>query len=250
MIFLKCFSYRSHPLSSSPSCSLFFSCFYFLFLPFLPFLHIKLRTIRGKSVFWKLWINSESDLWLSTGSVCCCSVAKLCPTLCDLMACSPPGFSVHGISRGRILEWVVISFSRGSSWSKDQIHISCISRQILYHWATREAPSIVNISDQLKTLLSSSCVRTNSAYMNMNPHLGLTHQCSDQLWPNPEWESSLRAREYLTLSQSYLTPLWSVLDHDKLFLTYWRWLGQLPNFHNVGKNGHFNWRGCLCPHVT
>ena len=136
MIFLKCFSYRSHPLSSSPSCSLFFSCFYFLFLPFLPFLHIKLRTIRGKSVFWKLWINSESDLWLSTGSVCCCSVAKLCPSLCDLMACSPPGFSVHGISRGRILEWVVISFSRGSSWSKDRTCVSCIGRQILYHWVT------------------------------------------------------------------------------------------------------------------
>ena len=39
-------------------------------------------------------------------------VIKLCPTLCDPMACSPPGSSVHGISQVRILEWDAISFSR------------------------------------------------------------------------------------------------------------------------------------------
>ena len=124
------------------------------------------------------------------------------------------------------------------------------SRQEYWSGVPFPSPSIVNRSDQIKTLLSSSCMRTNSTYTNMNPHLGLTHQCLDQLWPNPGWESSLRAREYLTLSQSYLLPSCSVLDHDKLFLTYWRWLGQLPNFYNMSKNGHSNWRGCLCPHVT
>ena len=36
---------------------------------------------------------------------CCCSVTELCPTLCDPMDCSSPGFSVHGISQARILEW-------------------------------------------------------------------------------------------------------------------------------------------------
>ena len=40
-------------------------------------------------------------------------VAKLCPTLCDPMDCSPPGSSVHGIFHARILEWVAIFFSRG-----------------------------------------------------------------------------------------------------------------------------------------
>ena len=46
---------------------------------------------------------------------CCCGlVAKLCLTLCDSMDCSPPGSSVHGILQARILEWVAISFSRGS----------------------------------------------------------------------------------------------------------------------------------------
>ena len=41
------------------------------------------------------------------------SVAQSCLTLCDLMDCSPPGCSVHGISQARILEWVAIPFSRG-----------------------------------------------------------------------------------------------------------------------------------------
>ena len=45
----------------------------------------------------------------------------LCQTLCDLMNYSPPGSSVHGISQARILDWVAISFSRGYSWSRDQI---------------------------------------------------------------------------------------------------------------------------------
>ena len=42
-------------------------------------------------------------------------VTQSCPTLCDPVDCSPPGSSVHGILQARILEWVAISFSRGSS---------------------------------------------------------------------------------------------------------------------------------------
>ena len=42
-------------------------------------------------------------------------VAQSCPTLCDPTDCSPPGSSVHGILQARILEWVAIPFSRGSS---------------------------------------------------------------------------------------------------------------------------------------
>ena len=46
-------------------------------------------------------------------------VAQLCPTLCYPMDYSPPGCSVHGICQARILEWVAISFSRGSSQTGD-----------------------------------------------------------------------------------------------------------------------------------
>ena len=48
-----------------------------------------------------------------------CMHAQLCLTLCDPKNCSPPGSSVHGTVQARILEWVAISFSRGSSLSRD-----------------------------------------------------------------------------------------------------------------------------------
>ena len=50
-----------------------------------------------------------------------------------------PGSSVHGIFQARTLEQIAISYSRGSSWPSDQTCISWIGRQILYHWATRDA---------------------------------------------------------------------------------------------------------------
>ena len=50
--------------------------------------------------------------------------------------CSPPDSSVHEILQARILEWVPMPFSRGSSWPRDRTHVSyvsCIGRQVLYH---------------------------------------------------------------------------------------------------------------------
>ena len=47
--------------------------------------------------------------------------------LCNPMDCSPPGSFVHGISQARILEWVAISFSRGSSRPRDQTQVSCLT---------------------------------------------------------------------------------------------------------------------------
>ena len=62
--------------------------------------------------------------------LCVCMLSWV--LLCDPMDCSLPGSSVHGISQARILEWVAISSSRGSTRPKDQTRISCIGRQILY----------------------------------------------------------------------------------------------------------------------
>ena len=58
--------------------------------------------------------------------------------LCDLGDCSPSDSSVHGISQARILEWVAISFSRGSSWPRDQTLVSCIASGFFTDWVTRE----------------------------------------------------------------------------------------------------------------
>ena len=68
-------------------------------------------------------------------------VAQSCPTFCDPMDCSPPGSSVYGILQARILEWVAISFSRGSSWCRDQTQVFCIADKFFTMWATREAPN-------------------------------------------------------------------------------------------------------------
>ena len=65
---------------------------------------------------------------------------QLCPTLCDPMDYSLQGYSVYWIFQARVLEWVAISFSRGSSQSRDQTQVSRIAgRQTLYHLNTREA---------------------------------------------------------------------------------------------------------------
>ena len=58
------------------------------------------------------------------------------------MDCNLPGFSVHGTFQARILDWVAISFSRGSSWPRDWTHISCLGRQVLYYWVTGKAENI------------------------------------------------------------------------------------------------------------
>ena len=54
-------------------------------------------------------------------------VAQLCPALCDPMDCSLPGLSDHGIFQAKVLEWVAISSSRGSSQPGDQTWVSCIA---------------------------------------------------------------------------------------------------------------------------
>ena len=72
----------------------------------------------------------------------CVLVAQSCPTLCDPMDCSPPpGSSVHGILQARILGWVAIPFSRGSSQPRDWTWVSCIAGRFFTIWATREAQS-------------------------------------------------------------------------------------------------------------
>ena len=74
---------------------------------------------------------------------------QLCPTLCDPMDCSLPGSSEHGILQVRILEWVAMPSSRGSSQPRGQIllsYVSCIGRQVLYHWNHLRSPLHTKIS--------------------------------------------------------------------------------------------------------
>ena len=83
--------------------------------------------------------HMEGEAIWKGSRIYCCLVPHLCPTLCDPMDYIPPDSSVQGTFQARILEWVTISFSRGSSQPRDWTCIPCIGRQILCHWATREA---------------------------------------------------------------------------------------------------------------
>ena len=85
--------------------------------------------------------NLESLMKFPFKSMCVCVhvCPQPCPTLCEPLICSPPGFFVHGILQARILEWVAIPFSKGSSRPRDRTCVSWIGRQVPYHWVTWEA---------------------------------------------------------------------------------------------------------------
>ena len=94
----------------------------------------------------KEWNNTYlvMNLYFNFNLRCCFLVTKSCQTLCDTTDFSQPGSSVHGILQARILEWVAISYSRGS-----QVLNPCLlhRRQLLYHCATCEVlPTCLNWS--------------------------------------------------------------------------------------------------------
>ena len=120
---------RNILINTSPNYICWLMCFQrsqniTLFLFF--FFHVKSRSNR-------LGMCRQKD------RVNVCMYAKLlhlCLSLCDPMDCSPPGSSVQGSLQARILQWVAIPSSRGSSWPRDQAYISydfCTGRRVLYH---------------------------------------------------------------------------------------------------------------------
>ena len=79
---------------------------------------------------WDLWYSWDTN-WKWNPSVMSDSLWP--------MDCRQPSSSIHGISQARILEWVAISFSRGSSWPRDRTQVSCITGRLFTVWATRES---------------------------------------------------------------------------------------------------------------
>ena len=92
------------------------------------------------------------ELWISSGlrfspyrlEKSESEVAQLCPTLYDPMDCSLPGSSVHGIFQARVLEWVAISFSRGSFLTQGSNLGLLHCRQMLYHLSHHNCLTVVN----------------------------------------------------------------------------------------------------------
>ena len=79
------------------------------------------------------------------------------------MYCRQPGFSVHGILQARILEWVTMAFSRGSSQSRDWTLASCIGRQVLYNLCHLGSPKVCIYTNNVKTYV---CLIVLSIYLS------------------------------------------------------------------------------------
>ena len=85
--------------------------------------------------------------------------AQLCPTLCSPMDNSLSGSSVHGILQTRILEWIALPFSRGSSQPRNRTWDSCIVGRFFTIWATRKAPIMYICSVQFSCSVVSDSFR-------------------------------------------------------------------------------------------
>ena len=85
-----------------------------------------------------------------------------CPTVCNPMDWNPLGSSVHGISQARILEWVAISSSRGSSQPRDWTCVSCIAGRFFTAGATRVAHVWANVKKKKKKVTAALNVYQNT----------------------------------------------------------------------------------------
>ena len=117
-----------------------------------------------------LYIYIWGCIYLSIYSVCVSTkLLQSCQTVCDPLDWSPSGSSVHGILQARILEWVTMPSSRGSSWPRDWTRFSCIScigRWVLYHKHHPGSPYIQYILYQFSSVQFSHSVVSNS----LRPH--------------------------------------------------------------------------------
>ena len=133
----------------------------------------------GKGASGMQFLNSDSatgeeDLGLDHFLACMHAKSfQSCSTLCDPMDCSSPGSCVHGILQARIPEWVVISFSRGSSQPRDRTWVSCVERQVLSHRATRETPQNHHVVLRVKHPASTMAHHPHhTAQMRMRSRVG------------------------------------------------------------------------------
>ena len=108
------------------------------------------RLYSGDKIQISLFKVEKSETW----------VAQSCPTLCNPVDYRLPGSSIHVIFQARILEWVAISFSRGSSWPRDQTQISHIVGRPFTAWATREVNSVSSTYNYVTQKATYPCIQT------------------------------------------------------------------------------------------
>ena len=114
-------------------------------------------------------------------------VAQLCPTLCDSVVRNPPGSSVQRIFQAKILEWVAVPFSRGSSQLRDQTLVTCTAGGFFTIWAVKDDMYVLNvISGKWELSSNPHWEAPQPATQESNPSL-----CSSAEWllqrPEKPW---------------------------------------------------------------
>ena len=133
----------------------------------------------------------------------CCLVAKSYPTLCEPMDCRPPGSSVHEVSQARVLEWVAVAFSRGSSWSRDQTQVSYLAGRFF----TTESPGTPIIQESFperKELNSRS--KGDTIYKRKNK-INIERFYLLKIWRNNYSESLYKKRNHIHKREKSQTGL-------------------------------------------
>ena len=141
-------------------------------------------------------------------------VAQSCLTLCDPMDCILSGFSIHGIFQARVLEWVAISFSRGSSPPRDLTPVSHTVDRGFTIWATREVLLWTFISILWNTIWLCKGInymhilqhrRTSKTYANERSQIQMTKYCMISLvWMSRNGMSGYRIESQSTLVFSWI----------------------------------------------
>ena len=145
--------------------------------------------------------------------------------------CSPPRPSVHGILQARILEWVPIPFSRGSSWPRDQTQVSGIACRFFIIWAIREAFLYYNWVAALSMLLkgsshlsvefssvAQSCLTLCNPMNHSTPGLPVHHQLPEFTQTHVHWVSDAIQPSHPLSSPSPPAP------HPSLHQSLFQWV--------------------------
>ena len=150
-----------------------------------------------------------------------CLVAQLCPTLCNPMDWSPPGSSVHGISQARILEWVAMPSSRGSSWPRDRTYVSCITGRFFTLWATWGAQKKEGKS-------AGPCVALT---LGLGSYMTLPSPVAPLYFPPPTHVPSQHTRKPTLGQLQEALQVWTAAHCLSVSLVYWVFsMGHVAHF--------------------
>ena len=125
------------------------------------------------------------------------------------MDCSPPGSSLYGILQARVLEWVSISFSRGSFWCRDRTRVSCIPGRHFNLWATREAFGTMDLF-QIGKGIRQGCILSLCLFNFME---SISWEMTG--WMKHQLESRLPGEISIISDMQMPPPLWPLDESER-----------------------------------